>query len=153
MNNTLEKILLAAPLSDDELAAYFALRGAGDRLQRAVTRQLRTHDLTEVQFSILARLNSTHEGMGMTELAGALVMTKSGLSYQAGQLEGKGLVVRCAAAGDDRAVRLALSPKGQELIARVLPDHVELVRGLFFDRIDAADLAVVRTALSKVARD
>ena len=140
-------------LSEDELAAYFALRGAGDRPQREVSRQLRSYGLTEVQFSILASLSGAPQGMGMTELAGALVVTKSGLSYQAGQLEGKGLVLRSAAAGDERVVRLALTEAGRELISRVLPEHVQLVRRLFIDRLDAADLATVRSSLAKVARD
>jgi DNA-binding MarR family transcriptional regulator len=140
-------------LSDDELAAYFALRGAGDRLQRAVTHQLRAHDLTEVQFAILARLSSGKHGIGMSELARGLVVTKSGLTYQAGQLEQRGLVVRRASTSDDRGVLLHLTPDGKALFARVLPAHVKLVRELFIDRIDPADLAIVRDALAQVAGD
>ncbi|MCC3277366.1 MarR family transcriptional regulator [Arthrobacter sp. zg-Y20] len=143
---------MTTPLNEDELAAYFVLRAAGDRLQRAVTQQLRTHGLTEVQFSILAQLSSAPDGVGMSELAGALVVTKSGLSYQAGQLEGKGLVARTSDAADERAIRLTLTPAGLELIGRVLPDHVALVRDLFIDRLDSAELATVRASLAKVAR-
>lgn len=140
-------------LSDDELAAYFAVRSAGDRLQRAVAQQLRAYDLTEVQFAILAQLGSATDGIGMSELARALVVTKSGLTYQAGQLEGRGLVTRRASTDDDRAVLLHLTPDGKALLARVLPAHVALVRKLFIDRIDPADLAIVRDALAQVARD
>lgn len=144
---------MAEHLSDDELAAYFALRTAGDRLQRAVTQQLRAFGLTEVQFAVLAQLGSRSDGIGMTELARALAVTKSGLTYQAGQLEDRGLVARRASASDDRAVLLHLTAGGRALLARVLPDHVALVRDLFIDRIDPADLTVVRDALEKVARD
>ncbi len=140
-------------LSDDELAAYFALRSAGDRLQRAVAQQLRAYDLTEVQFSILAQLSSETDGIGMSELARGLVVTKSGLTYQAGQLEGRGLVARRASTDDDRAVLLHLTPDGKALLARILPAHITLVRELFIDRIDPSDLAVVRDALAQVARD
>ena len=144
---------LATGLSDDELAAYFALRGAGDRLQRAVTRQLRSYDLTEVQFSILAQLGSRTGGVGMSELARGLVVTKSGLTYQAGQLERRGLVTRGTRADDDRAVMLRLTPDGEALLARVLPAHVALVRELFIDRIDPDALTTVRDALAQVAHD
>lgn len=140
-------------LSEDELAAYFALRGAGDRLQRAVAQQLRAHDLTEVQFSILAQLGSAADGIGMSELARGLVVTKSGLTYQAGQLESRELVARRASKNDDRAVLLHLTPKGKALLARVMPAHIALVRELFIDRVDPADLATVRDALGKVAHD
>ena len=140
-------------LSDDELAAYFALRGAGDRLQRAVAHQLRAYDLTEVQFAILAQLGSNTHGIGMSELARGLVVTKSGLTYQAAQLEGRGLVERRASTDDDRAVLLHLTQEGAALLARVLPEHITLVRALFIDRIDPADLTTVRDALAQVARD
>lgn len=139
-------------LSDDELAAYFALRGAGDRLQRAVTRQLRSYGLTEVQFAVLAQLGASPSGIGMSELARALVVTKSGLTYQAGQLEGRGLVTRSTTEDDDRAVLLRLTPDGEALLGKVLPEHVALVRELFIDRIEPAALATVRDALAQVAR-
>jgi DNA-binding MarR family transcriptional regulator len=142
---------VARALSDEELAAYFALRSAGDRLQRAVAEQLRAYDLTEVQFAILAQLSASADGIGMTELARGLVVTKSGLTYQAGQLEGRGLVARRGSTDDDRAVLLRLTPKGKALLTHVLPAHVALVRELFIDRINPADLAVVRDALAAVA--
>ena len=140
-------------LSESELAAYFALRRAADRLQRAVTGQLRAHGLTEVQFAILAQLSQGESGLGMTELARALVVSKSGLTYQAGQLEGRELVVRIANEGDDRGVLLQLTGQGRELLARVLPGHVALVRELFVDRVDPHELAIVRDALEAVATD
>lgn len=118
-----------------------------------MAQQLRAFGLTEVQFAILAQLGSRPGGIGMTELARALAVTKSGLTYQAGQLDGRGLVARGASASDDRAVLLQLTRKGRALLARVLPDHVALVRDLFIDRIAPADLAIVREALGQVARD
>ena len=142
---------MVAHLSEDELAAYFALRAAGDRMQRAVTQQLRAYGLTEVQFSILAQVDAAADGMGMGELARALVVTKSGLTYQAGQLEARGLVTRGPDANDDRAVRLQLTADGQELLAKVMPDHVALVRELFIDRVDPKDLAIIRVRLAQVA--
>jgi len=144
---------VAADLSDDELAAYFALRAAGERLQRAVTEQLRSYDLTEVQFSILAQVGSAAHGLGMSELARALVVTKSGLTYQAGQLEGRGLVTRRGNVNDDRAVVLHLTANGQSLLAQVMPAHVALVRELFIDRMSPADLAMIRDRLAQVAQD
>jgi DNA-binding MarR family transcriptional regulator len=140
-----------AGLSTDELAAYFALRAAGDRLQRAVARQLRGHDLTEVQFAILAQLSGAPDGMGMTELSRSLVVSKSGLTYQADQLALRGLIARSSSASDERAVLLRLTPAGQALLSRVLPEHVALVRELFIDRVTASDLAIVRRALERVA--
>lgn len=144
---------MVADLSAGELAAYFALRAAGDRLQRAVTQQLRSYDLTEVQFSILAQLGSAGDGVGMGQLARALVVTKSGLTYQVGQLEARGLVARHPDANDDRAVQLHLTAGGKKLLAHVMPAHVALVRELFIDRVGPADLAIIRDNLAQVAQD
>jgi DNA-binding MarR family transcriptional regulator len=138
-------------LSANELGAYFALRGAGDRLQQAVTQQLRTHGLTEVQFTILAQLGDRGDGIGMTELAKALVVSKSGLSYQAGQLEGRGLVSREAGARDERSVVLRITDGGTSLLERVLPEHISLVRELLIDRMSGEELDLLRRVLSRVS--
>lgn len=140
-------------LTAAELNAYFALRRAGDRLEQAVTRQLRDHGLTEIQFSVLASLAGAESGMGMTDLAGLLMVSKSGLSYQAEQLEKRGLVARAASTTDDRAVIIRIAPDGASLLKTVLPMHVTLVRELFLDRAEPGDLQVLTRVLSAVARD
>jgi DNA-binding MarR family transcriptional regulator len=147
-------------LSEEQLAAYFALRGASDRLQRAVTRHLRGHDLTEVQFAILAQLGTAVgaegiavDGVAMGDLARRLVITKSGLSYQAGQLEARGLIVRRGSEADERAILVSLTGAGRELLAQVMPGHIALVRELFIDRVAAADLATIRQVLQRIATD
>jgi DNA-binding MarR family transcriptional regulator len=138
-------------LSANELGAYFALRRAGDRLQHAVTEQLRTYGLTEVQFTILAQLGDHGAGIGMTDLAKALVVSKSGLTYQAGQLEGRGLVSRTAGARDERSVVLRITPDGRALLERVLPEHIALVRELLIDRMSGEELDLLRRVLSRVS--
>jgi DNA-binding MarR family transcriptional regulator len=142
-----------ATLSEDELATYFALRRAADRLERAVTKHLREHDLTETQFAVLASLQAAAAPVGMTQLARQLVVSKSGLTYQAGKLERRGLVTRTASADDDRAVLLGLTADGRSMLDQALPAHVALVRDLFLDRVGPTELAVVRDVLERVALD
>jgi DNA-binding MarR family transcriptional regulator len=139
-------------ISRDELAAYFALRTAGDRLQRAVARQLRPFDLTEVQFTILAQLQDAGE-LRMSDLADVIVASKNGLTYQAAQLEQRGLITRHASEDDARVVLLRLAPAGEELLTRVFPGHIALVRELFLDRLSARELASIRDGLARVAPD
>ena len=138
-------------LTAEELATYFAFRRAGDLLEKAVTAHLRPYGLTEVQFTVLAQLGSAPEGIGMTELARVLVVSKGGLTYQAKQLEARGLVARLADPGDDRAVRMTLTADGRRLLDRVLPEHIAQVRELFFDRIDPASLHTMRNALERIS--
>lgn len=142
--------MVAEKISAGELTAYFALRTAGDRLQRAVADQLREHGLTEVQFSILARLSDAAE-LRMSDLARVLVSSKSGLTYQAAQLEARGLISRRGSDADERSVLIRLEPGGVALLGEVLPGHVALVRTLMLDRLSGAELKAIATGLGKVA--
>ncbi len=139
-------------ISRDELSAYFALRAAADRLQQAVARQLQEFDLTEIQFTILAQVHDAGE-LRMTDLAHRLVASKNGLTYQATQLERRGLIARRVSDHDARSVLISLEPAGAELLALVFPGHIALVRELFLDRLTRTQLAAIRDGLGKVAID
>lgn len=141
---------MADALDADELAAYFALRHAGDRLQRVVTQQLREFSLTEVQFSVLATLLA-QDGRRMSDLADALVVSRSGLTYQVTQLERRNLVAREDHGADERSVVARLTAEGRRLIGQVLPGHVALVRAEFLDLLDPKERQVVADALGRVA--
>jgi hypothetical protein len=55
------------------------------------------------------------------------------------QLEKAGLVARRAAPGDHRSTIVELTPSGREVLQRVLPGHVALVRDLVLDPLSAPD--------------
>ena len=46
-----------------------------------------------------------------------------------------------------------LQPAGGELLTRVFPGHIALVRELFLDRLTRTQLAAIREGLSRVAAD
>lgn len=137
-------------LDERELGAYFALVTAGDLVQRAVTAQLREHGLTPVQFSILARLLSAPDGMRMSELADALVMSRGGMTYQITQLEQRGLLSRSGSGDDDRGVQAAITDAGRELVSAVFPGHVAIVRENFLELLDAGERDALRASLERV---
>ncbi len=138
-------------LNAAELGVYFALRRAGDLVQRVVAEQLRDHGLSEVQFTVLAQLSGTPKGLGMSELAAVVVISKGGLTYQAKQLEARGLVERVPDPDDERAARLVITVAGRGLVDAVLPAHVELVRAVLIDRVGPQDLDMLRAALDRVS--
>lgn len=139
-------------LDAGELTAYFALRRAGDRLAQAVSQQLRPYGLSEVQFSVLATLRDATAGRRMTDLASALAVSKSGLTYQIAQLEGRGLVERVGATGDERSVVARLTAAGERVIDEALPEHVALVRAVFLDLLDDEEVRLVGDVLGRVAQ-
>src|SRR5690242_11492052 len=83
-------------LNDEEKRAWTAFTTAHALLYRRLEQRLkRRHGLSGLRYEILVRLSGAPDReMRMAELAGALVNSKSGLTYQIGQLQKSGLVRR-----------------------------------------------------------
>ena len=148
----------AAPYSDlkldeTQLRAYFALMDVAGLLRHKVEQQLReAADVTYVQFKVLARLglDSPTGSLRMTELADEVVYSRSGLTYQAGLLEKAGLVSRAPSVEDERSVTVTVTDSGREVIARVLPGHVEVLRELLFVTLTSDDVSALAALLEPV---
>jgi DNA-binding MarR family transcriptional regulator len=121
-------------------------------LQYAVDEHLRADgDLSYVQFQILARLVDAPDGkLRMTDLADGVVYSRSGLTYQAGLLDKRGLITRSPSPDDDRSVMVTVTDAGRDLIAHVLPGHVDRVRQLLFEPMTGRDLAALSRVLGRV---
>jgi DNA-binding MarR family transcriptional regulator len=142
----------ATPLPAEQLAAYLVLKEVGSLLEHAVEKQLRDEGgLTVPQFQILARLHAAPDRrLRMTDLADGLVYSRSGLTYQAGQLEKAGLVTRTPGADDERSVTVTLTPAGRTALTAVMPGHVEVVQRLFLDALSAGDVTAIADILGRV---
>lgn len=139
-------------LDAEQLAAYFTLTEVGSLLEQAVAQQLRDEgDLSPIQFKILAGLDATPGGARrMTDIADQIVYSRSGFSYQAGQLEQRGLIARTPAKDDERSTLIHLTDAGRELLNRVMPEHVALVKRLVFDVMPPSGLDDLQRALGPV---
>ncbi|WP_433536854.1 MarR family winged helix-turn-helix transcriptional regulator [Micromonospora sp. CA-249363] len=142
----------APGLDAEQLGAYFALMEVSSLLQYAVDEHLRADgDLSYVQFQILARLVDAPEGrLRMTDLADGVVYSRSGLTYQAGLLDKRGLITRSPSPDDERSVMVTVTDAGRQLVAHVLPGHVDRVRQLLFEPIGRQDLAAISAVLGRV---
>jgi DNA-binding MarR family transcriptional regulator len=142
----------ATPLDAQQLAAYLALKEVSSLLEHAVERQLKDEgDLTGPQFQILARLNASPAGhLRMTDLADSLVYSRSGLTYQAGQLEKAGLIDRAPGEDDERSVTVTLTPAGRDRLNQVMPGHVEVVQRLMLSGMTRQDMATIARILGRV---
>jgi DNA-binding MarR family transcriptional regulator len=140
------------PLDPIQLSAYFSLIEVSSLLRHSVEQQLRdAGDLSYVQFQLLARLRDAPGGsQRMTELADGVVYSRSGLTYQVGLLDTAGLVTRSPSAEDDRGVTVTITDSGREVLARVFPGHIELVRQLFLQPLSARDVESLADILSRV---
>jgi len=144
----------APGLSAEQRGAYFALVEVSSLLQYAVDEHLRlTGDLSYVQFQVLARLVGAPGGrLRMTDLADGVVYSRSGLTYQAGLLDKRGLITRSPSPDDERSVMVTVTDVGRDLVDRVLPGHVDRVRHLLFEPLTGDDVTALNTVLGR-ARD
>src|SRR5919198_1123200 len=135
-----------------ELGAYFALIEVVGLLRHAVKQQLRdAGDLSYVQFQILARLSDAPNGSHrMTDLADGVVYSRSGLTYQAGLLETRGLISRSPSPADERSITVTITDAGRALLARVLPGHIEVVSRLLLEPLSRKDLEALTRLLDPV---
>jgi DNA-binding MarR family transcriptional regulator len=80
-----------------------------------------------------------------------MVTTKSGLTYQVGQLSNAGLVVRATCPSDDRrGVNAEITPAGLVAVEQAAP-HVEaLARAHLLDLLPSGQLAELCSALTLV---
>jgi DNA-binding MarR family transcriptional regulator len=141
-------------ISADEMRAWAALFETSNIVQYAADRNLRdTVGLTLAQFEILLRIGEAGiDGRRMTDIADSLTVSRSGLTYQVGQLERKGLVLRRPAPDDDRSVIAQVTPAGVDVLRAGIPGYVELVREMLFDRLSHTDLMTVTEILDDVRR-
>ena len=139
--------------------AYFALAEVNNLLGILMEEQLqRDGGLSYLQFFVLAHLARATEGrMRMTDLADTVLHSRSGLSYQATKLEAEGLIRRAPSPTDERSITAAITDRGRDLVDKVIPGHIALVRRGLFDALDeeqtlafADSLEVIRDRLRSI---
>ncbi|MEU7746856.1 MarR family transcriptional regulator [Nonomuraea sp. NPDC049158] len=138
-------------LDETEMAAWRAFLSTSHLLERRIEEQLKAAaGLTHPQYEVLARLaDAPDRQMRMTELAKGVVVSKSALTYQIGQLEKAGLVERTTCPSDERGVLAVLTDAGVRCLERVAPGHVEVVRAYLIDRMTRGELETMTAAMRK----
>ena len=141
-------------LDEEEARTWRAFVTAAALVDRRLDQQLKESvGISHLQYGILAQLSeSCDREMRMTELAGSVLNSKSGLTYQISQLEKAGLVRRRSCTFDERAVYAVLTPAGEKVLERAAPDHVALVRELVIDVLTPEQRAAIAEGLGEVNR-
>lgn len=123
------------------VSAYFAHLEVSALVAHEVERQVREDGgISFVQFQILAGLSESPDGCRtMTEIADQIVHSRSGLTYQAQKLEEAGYLNRGPAPNDERSTIATLTEAGREVLAKVLPGHIEVVRQTFLEPLTEQD--------------
>jgi DNA-binding MarR family transcriptional regulator len=132
------------------LSVWVRLLKAHGLMLREVRRRVPL-SLTLPQFDVLAQLYRREDGMTPGELTRELLVTAGNVTGIVERLGRLGLVDRRPVPHDRRAVRVRLTPRGRQLMRRIIPRHRRDVAGLLA-RVPPDDLARLRDLLGDVAR-
>ncbi|WP_019585194.1 MarR family winged helix-turn-helix transcriptional regulator [Deinococcus apachensis] len=112
------------------LDAYIKLWRAAHAVEVAANRHLTDHGLTISQFGVIEALY--HLGpLSQRQLANKILRSSGNLTMVIDNLERDGLVRRERNPQDRRVMNVFLTPEGEALVARVLPNHVRGIRDVF----------------------
>ncbi|MDF5759160.1 MarR family transcriptional regulator [Spongiactinospora sp. TRM90649] len=141
-------------LDSEEFAAWYAFLTAYHRLEKLIEEQLKSDaGVTHPQYEIMVALSAAPERqLRMTELARLVVVSKSALTYQIGQLEKSGMVRRTDCPDDERGVLAVLTEQGLHCLRRLAPGHVDVVRKYLIDTLTRDELASLTSAMGKANR-
>ncbi|MEP6871568.1 MAG: MarR family transcriptional regulator [Anaerolineaceae bacterium] len=86
----------------------------------------------------------------MTELAGAVLLSKSGLTRLVDRMNADGMVERCPDPGDRRGTFVQLTPAGFERLREAAPVHLRGVQHHFGQHLSDVEARALAVTLGKV---
>jgi DNA-binding MarR family transcriptional regulator len=129
-------------LSQVELAAWYGFLRAHSGLIAQLDRELEAgHGMALRSYEVLLKLAQADEGrLRMSELADAVVLSRSGLTRLVDRLEAEGYVERRRCPSDARGAHAIITQAGRERLRDAVGTHVTSVRRLFLDRFSETEL-------------
>jgi DNA-binding MarR family transcriptional regulator len=140
---------------DPRLAAWRSFLRAHARVVRSLEAELvDEQDLALTDYDVLVQLAGAPERrLRMSELADALLLSRSGATRLVDRLVGEGLVERVICETDRRGQWASLTAAGHRRLRTATPTHLRGVAVHFLDRLSADDLADLERMLEPIARD
>lgn len=131
-----------ADLDTREVAAWGGFLRAHASLVRALDAELeREHGVALTTYDVLLHLARAPDGaLRMSELADAVVLSRSGLTRRVDRLAREGLLERRTCATDARGQLAAITDEGRAVLARARPTHLRGVRERFLRHFSPAEL-------------
>jgi len=119
-------------------------------VEKQVRTQLRERfDTTLPRFDLMAQLERAPDGLKMNELSRRMMVTGGNVTGITDQLVAEGLVARVDVAGDRRAYRVRLTPKGHRQFQDMAREHESWIVEAFGGLSDK-DVATLHRLLGKV---
>ncbi len=116
---------------------------------RVGSRHIEEMGVTPAQFDVIAELGDT-SGMTCADLSEATLITKGTLTGVLDRLVAKGFVRRDDVAGDRRAIRVKLTPKGEGVFRKIFPAHAEFLRPFLKRALTPQEVELMRRKLFRL---
>jgi DNA-binding MarR family transcriptional regulator len=122
-------------LSEAEQSVWRALLCAEARLNERLDRELRdAHGLSMAEYAVLVHLSEgPPDGIRMSDLAGRLLLSRSGLTRRVDSMVRAGLLTRRSCPADGRGLMAQMTASGRRLLEQAAPTHVAGVRRYLID--------------------
>jgi DNA-binding MarR family transcriptional regulator len=142
-------------LTEPEMLAWRGLVRSTTGLLAVLDNELQAeHGLSLGDYEVLVHLSEApDEAIRMSELAGRLHLSPSGITRRIDGLVKAELVERRPCPSDRRGSNAVLTPLGLKTLRAAAPTHVRGVREHFVDRLDATELAQLGAALASIEVD
>ncbi len=142
-------------LSESEMQCWRALISVTTGVLGALDAELQAeHGLSLGEYEVLVHLSEEPEhSLRMTDLAGRLHLSPSGITRRIDGLERAGLVERRQCPSDRRGSNAVLTEEGMRRLTAAAPTHVRGVRAHFIDQLTEHEIANLAQSLASVHVD
>ena len=137
----------------EQLAAWRAFLRAHASITRALEAELLAEqELSLASYDVLVQLaEAPDRRLRMTELADAVLLSRSGVTRLVDRLEKGGLVARCPVESDGRGVAAQLTDAGLNRLRTASRTHLRGIAHHFVHRLDETDLRVLERISRRLA--
>ena len=141
-------------LSDEQLDAWRAFLRAQSALIRTLDRELQAEQgLPITFFDVLAQLTQAGGRLRMSELADAVLLSRSGVTRLVDRMERDGLVKREHCPTDRRAMYATVTTAGKRALAKARPVHLRGVAEHFARHLSDDEAKTLAAALGRMVPD
>jgi DNA-binding MarR family transcriptional regulator len=139
-------------LNDQQLDAWTAFLRAQAELISTLDRELEAEQgLPLTFFDVLAQLSRAGGRLRMSELADAVLLSRSGVTRVVDRMERAGLVRREACPTDRRSMYTALTPEGRRALKQARPVHLRGVAEHFARHLSDDEAKTITAALGRMS--
>lgn len=122
------------------------------RMSYEMNRELaEDHGLSLADYTVLVALSNAPGGrQQLSDLATTIGWERTRLSHHLQRMSRRGLTERHPSTTDGRATDALLTAQGRTALEAAAPDHVDVVRSLFFGALEDHDAEVLAELLERV---